>query len=344
MNTAVRVILLTLFFLFLENQPRAETDHPEPSPSFSVDEVSYVEAKLLLDAKNWNEAVSAYRVLLKREPKSIRVRVELATALIYVKQRDEALSLLNELARSTKGVERSFLIRRIRILSRVFATNESFKSFQDGLNLLNNKKYRNAQDKFEKTLKDEPANVEVLIRLGQSLLLGGNLEDAVRQLKLAKQFNPFQPEVRLWLGRGLSQLNQSHEAIAELTIAHHELKGMELSTLWLADALTSIGQVNSAIRLLDADVKQWPLHLSSLIQVAKFKSQLVHPDSQVLWSARKDLQLAMSRLEEYDSKNQYARSGELDIDLSRSPAELKPEIQRLQQQVENRLNQISNQR
>jgi len=167
---------------------------------------------------------------------------------------------------------------------------------------------------------------------------------ASEKLRLATQLNPFQPEVKLWLGRALFQHNKSNDAVRELTAAYNEMRGSELVSVWLSEALAVTGQSNQAIRILDNDLKQWPIHVLSLISVARLRTQGTHVDSSALWAARKDLQLAASRLDQYSQGDLSRYSGDLDIDLNRSTAEVKGEIQRLLQQVENRLSQLTNQR
>jgi tetratricopeptide (TPR) repeat protein len=142
----------------------------------------------------------------------------------------------------------------------MFLSNESFQGYQDGVNLLNNGKFRPARDRFEKALGQEPDNVEILIRIAQCLLLEQDEDSAAERLKLARKLNPFEPEIRLWLGRAMHRRGELRKAIAELRVAHQELKGSELAPTWYAEALLASGQRASAISVLEKDVQEYPFH------------------------------------------------------------------------------------
>jgi tetratricopeptide (TPR) repeat protein len=289
----------------------------------------------------WEEAIPALRLLEKSETDLLPIRLSLATALTYIGHREEALGVLLRSYYESKGPEKNFLRRRVQVLSRLFLTNKTFQAYQDGLNLLMSQKYRSARERFEKALSEEPDNIEILIRLGQSLILDNNISQSIPMLRAAKRFNPLEPEVRLWLGRAIFLNQGGSESFTELRAAHFELKGSELAAVWYAEALFSSGQLNSAIRVLDADLKDHPFHVLSLITVAKLRMALGRSDTSLLWAARKDLQLAMSRLDQYLTPHLPLKEIDLSIDHRKSEAEIKAEIQKLSQQIESRLNSNS---
>ncbi len=301
---------------------------------------AYSEAKSLLNKYKWDEAATAFRSLLRNNPKSLPVVLGLSEALIYSNQREEALTLMSQAMNWTSLPQHLLLVQRIRVSSRLFLTNKSFEIYQDGLNLLIGKKYRNAKEKFEKTLMTEPANVEILIRLGQSLVFDNDFDNAIERLKYAKKLNPYEPEIKLWLGRALQQRGAARDALVELREANSELHGSEIASVWLSEVLSSLGQTVSAIRLLERDVRVSPFHILSMINLAKFRLQSARPDAKELWSARKELQLAMSRLDQKEASNSPRFESELSLDLSRPTYEIKGEIQRLMQVVQGRLDQL----
>jgi len=314
-----------------ELAPLSQTEDPS--------EPSLLEARKLLDKKKWSEAAVAFRLLLKNDSSSPSILTGLSTALTYSGKRAEALELLGQAVGRAHGSQRVMLIRRTRVLSKLFLTNDTFKIYQEGLNLMFAKKYRSAKDRFEKALSEESDNVEILTRLGQSLLLENAAENAVERLQAAKKLNPFEPEVRLWLGRAHHQRGALNEALPELRAALSDLPGSELPPVWLAETLSSLGQTSSAIRVLTNDTKTWPYHVLSLIMSARFRAQLAHTDSQILWAARKDLQLALSRLDQYMSPDALSHEGDLGLDLRRPIGETKAEIQKLLQQIQGRLDE-----
>jgi thioredoxin-like negative regulator of GroEL len=305
--------------------------------SSEAQETTLAEAKKLVERKKWTEAVVVYRALLKNEPNSLPVVGGLSTALTYTGHREEALNLLNQQTSNISESEKLSVVRRIKVLSKLFLTNETFRIYQEGLNLLLSMKYRNAKERFQKALAEEPDNVEILTRLGQSHMKEEENGIAVSRLSEAKKLNPYEPQVHLWYGRALHMAGKSAEALPELKSAASDLIGSETATVWVAECMYSLGQVNPSIKVLTNDAKTFPLHLQSLILGAKYKFQMTNSDRQVLWSARKDLQLAMSRIELAHSENHLKFEEDLSLDLRRSPEETKSEIQKLMLQVQNRL-------
>lgn len=315
----------------------------------TVGENSLSEVRELLANRKWNEAVPLLRVFLKTFPNSVPATLGLATALTHLGRREEALDILIKATSWAKGSQREVFVRRIRVLTRLFLTNKIFQLYQDGLNFVFTKKYRSARERFELALTDEPENVEILIRLGQSLILDGDFKRGLEPLTAAKKLNPFEPEVSLWLGRALLQQGSFSDAVIELRIANEGLKDSEQAPIWLAESLLASGQLVSAIRILDHDVKVSPFHLLSLVSAAKYRLQAPHIEYPALLTARKSLQLALSRLSKYPpnpegSGETFGMLPESSLGLNRSPPELKGEIQRLLQQVESRFNEMSTKR
>jgi len=226
------------------------------------------------------------------------------------------------------------------VISRLFLTSATFQTFQEGMNLLMARKFRPARDRFEKALEQEPDNIEILTRVGQCLVLDKDFDSAAERLRFAKRLNPYEPELRVWLGRSMHQRGEIREAIEELRLAHLELRGSELAPVWLAEAQFSFGQKPLAIQTLEEDIKEQPYHIESLLAVARLRIQTATRETQTLWNARKDLQLALSRLESYKTFDSRGYPGnELTLDLRRTPDEIKSEADKLLQQIENRIEQ-----
>ncbi len=292
------------------------------------------DARELLAKKKWAEAAIVLKRIVRQSPDALSAQFDLGRALVYSGRREEALSGLIQQAGKEKGARREAIVRRVQVTSRLFLTNETFQAFQEALGQLEGKKYRIAQERFEKLLKQEPDNVEVLVRLGQSLLLQGDYDSAAERLRLARKLNPFDPQIHLWLGRVLFQRGELTEAIQELKSAAQGMKGSELAPLWYAEALASVGQRPAAIQFLEEDTRAYPFHLQGLVLLARFRRFQSPRDVQTLWTVRKDLQLALSRFEKYEALvTGSAKEGDLGVDL-RSPARLKEEIHSLLQRVD----------
>jgi len=297
-------------------------------------EIGFREGQALLAERKWPEAAIVFKAALQRDPGSASASLGLARALTYAGRREEALSVLVNGASRQKGQARKSLIRRARVLSQTFLSNQSFQSYQDGLNLLISRKYRPARERFERALELEPDNVEILTRLGQSLVMSGDHDSAAERLRLAKKLNPYEAEISLWLGRALHQRGELMPAVDELRFAVRAMPVSELAPVWLAEALASSAQVAQAIQTLEDDLKVQPLHVQSLVTASRLRYQLLSRDPQALWNARRDLQVAESRLGRYTSNDLPKFEGELGLDLRKSSTEAKEEIQTLLQRIQ----------
>lgn len=300
----------------------------------------HADAKGLMARKKWDEAVIALRKLHKSEPDSAEVSIDLAKALTYSGRREEALSLLAHDASRQKGTARASLTRRSRVLSRMFLTQSTQQAYQDGLSLAIAKKYRQARERFEKALEQEPDNVELLVRVGQCLLLENDVDSAAERLKLARKLNSSEPEIRLWLGKALRDRGELKEALEELKLASAQLEGSELAPTWYAEALAQSGQKLAALELLETNLRQNPFHLQALVAHARLKFQgAERTEPQTLLDIRKELQLALSRIDQYKDAKIGGFEGSLGLDL-RDPKTLRSEIETLMERVESRIDSL----
>lgn len=298
------------------------------------------EARELIVKKKWQEAVIALRSEIARDPRAVEVQVDLARALIYLGRREEALNVLEGAIRRERGNKKAWLIQQSQVFSRIFVTNGTFQIYQDGLNLLQVQKYRQAREKFEKALLEEPSNVEILTRLGQSYLLDGDNDSAAEHLKVAHRLDPYEPEIGLWLGRALHLRGELNDALQELRSSKSEMAQSEIAPIWVADALEASGQKNLALQTLQDDLKANPMHVMSLVNEAKLKVQLAEHNAEMLWSARQDFQNALSRLSDYLAKNRSLPEGELGLEYPVEGKDFREEIQSSLQKVQNKLDEI----
>jgi predicted Zn-dependent protease len=253
----------------------------------------------------------------------------LATSLTYLGHREEALKYLVNAVDQVTVSQRPQLLTRIRVLARLFLTNATFQAYQDGLILFSSRKFKPSQEKFERALNEEADNVEVLLRMGQSTLLDGGFQNAIAHLKMAKQLDPFDPEIRLWLGKAFQSNGRSREALLELKEAYSSGRNIEASAVWYAEALASSGQIGAALKVLTQDSKANSSHLYSLLAAAKLRMQANRTESASWTLARKDLSLALKRLEQaqtFDSASSSQSQDNLAFIQDKSPEEIKDEI------------------
>lgn len=293
----------------------------------------------MITQKKWPEAVIALRELIKEEPAYSEAAIALARALVFSGRREEALGVLARVGELKKGKAKEALSRRARVISRLFLTNATFQIYQDGLNNLVAGKYRNARDQLSRALEQEPDNVEILVRLGQSYQLMGDFDSATERFKLARKLSPTEPEVVLWLARASFLRGETDSALSEMKAIYPEVKSWEMASLWLADMLAARGQQSAALKVLDDDVQANPLHLASLIELCRLRFAASPRDKQNLWAIRKNLQLATSRVPEYPARPLHEQSLSLNL---KDASQLKAEVEALTLQIEARLDPATN--
>jgi tetratricopeptide (TPR) repeat protein len=333
-----------------DEPPSAHLAEPQPWPENVPSNSDFQEATALLKRRQWAEAAIALRSVLNREPRLLPAIMDLGDALTQSGRREEALGMINAAIMREKGPRRAQLLEKLSVLSRLFLTNATFQLYQDGLNLLRVRKYKPARERFEKALAQEPDNVEILVRLGQDLVLENENVAAAERLKLARKFNPFEPETHLWLGRAFQEQGELADAVQELRLARADLKDSELAPAWYADALFAEGNREAAVEALESDVKAHPLHLSGLFMLVEFRLADLPPEdksaqdsghgsgeaSRALWSVRQDLQLVISRLPQYES-DQPRFESELGLELRKPEDEFKSELRKLMQKVDQQI-------
>lgn len=266
----------------------------------------------LLAEKKWDEAVLVLREELQGSPRNIPAVLDLATALTRLNRRSEAIAELIRASESGIGSQlRNDLRRRASIIGRSFYSSETFQVHQDGLVLFQSGQFSEAAKKFEEALKAEPDHVEILVRFSQASILSGNPKAALEPLRTAIRLSPDESEVALWLGRALHDLGQWKDAEPLLFRARRGLGRSENAPVWYAEALVSLGKSRVALNALEEDMKRQPFHLASILEWAKIRMAIEGGSKESLWDVRKRLQVALSRLSEYEAAKRTGFESEL---------------------------------
>ncbi len=317
-----------LFFCLFHGLARAEEDT--------------LEAHLLISKKKWPEAAIVLKSILKKNPENTAITIDLARALFYQGRREEALGILGATLAREKPAQQKILIRQSRVLSRTFLKAESFQIFQDGVNLMVASRFRQARERLEKALTAEPDNVEILTRLGQCVLLDGDPDSAAERLRTARRLNPFEPEISLWLGRALFQRGEQELALKELGLAQQELPGAQTPVLWLSESLAMSPKPQTELEILEKDLNSNPLHLDVSLAIARFHLHFASSNQILgLQEARKDLLVTSSRIEKAVFYENPRLVGELGFEPGKSSGEFKAEVEKLIQQVEKKIQELS---
>jgi thioredoxin-like negative regulator of GroEL len=310
---------------------------PLPAPQHAQQQSQLRLAQLALEKHEWESAEELFRKISEQNPTSISSLLGLSQALISLHKREEALSVILQAIEKSNVKQKANLTQRLHTAARLFFTNKNFEVFQDGLNLMMSKKYRNAKEQFEKALEQEPGNTAILLHLGQSLILDNEAESAIKKLTEARRIDPYDAQVRLWLGKSFQIRGLKKEALIELRAAYESLKSSELAAVWLADELIAQSQASSALHLLESDAKKWPFHLWSMTTLVKLRIQNSHSDLRDMWVAQRELQLVMSRISSKGFLNTFHNESDFGLQLIKPVSDIKADAQKLMQQVQSRL-------
>ncbi len=208
----------------------------------------HAEARDLVQAKKWSEAVVVFRGLLKQNFRSLNLALELADALTQAHRREEALALLQtywepeDFSRrkpKSPSSTQEQLQSKIQIISTVFLSQASFQLYQDALSLVFQQKWKLALEKLVKGQDLEPDNTLILVRMGQGLIELSDYDTAAEKLRFAKKLNPLHPDILMWLGRALFFKGELDAARTELETAHRLDPKNERAALWLFELMTS---------------------------------------------------------------------------------------------------------
>lgn len=306
------------------------------SSAFSESE-ALAEGRELIAAKKWPEAVIALRKASERPGASLEAITLLSAALTRTGRRTEALSVLRAAAEhETKAAKKKELLERARILSQTFLTNAAFQLYQDGLELLQARKSRLSCEKLKLAQEKESDNAAIIVRLGQCQVLEAEEDNALEHLRLGRSLIDNEPQIALWMGRAYHQRGEFKSALAEYRSAYRIQPRSEQAVLWLAETLMAHGEANEAVQLLDEHVKRNPIHVAALAQSARARLASARIDGASLWTIRKDLQLGLSRLADYQKELSQSAS-EFELRERAGEGALKEDLTKLLQQVEARI-------
>jgi tetratricopeptide (TPR) repeat protein len=309
--------------------------------TFAIDNLSsnpqVLYAQGLMREQKWSEAAQVYQSLLENYKGNKDLIQDLATAQVFQGKRLEGISLLIQLKPRVDGPLLRELESKLNVLSRSFLTNKNFERYQEGVNALEQRKLAQAESLLLKALHEEPYHLETTLKIAQCLIFEEKYDEAINRLNEIKSWTFFAPEISQWLGRALflkaGPTQSINKAIVELKIAFSRIQGSEELVVWLAEAYVAMGQSQEALHILDQDVQTHPFHIVSILTSARIRIQTAKGDLSILWTARKSLQLALSRLSQ-EHNSQLVQAYELTQRERKKPEEIQAGIQKLLQQVQ----------
>ncbi len=234
------------------------------------------EARALVVAQRWQEALPILNRLHEEEPESATIGQELAQVLLRLNRREEALGLLRDY-KLNKAAE---------IASKTFLSKEGFRFFQQGLDWLAKGAYSQACDRFELAMERDQAHSDILFRLSQCEVLDGNADLALKLLDQMERIHGKTTDSQLWRARALAQRGQRDEALRIYSSLHSGNRPAEPSAewlaLWWAEALQASGKRGEALAVLENDVKRTPGHLQTNLAWLQLRFQRAESPNQFL--------------------------------------------------------------
>lgn len=266
----------------------------------------YEDARKLLAAQKWNEALPILKLLNEEEPTSVVVAQDLAQVLLRLNRREEALELLR----------RHHLSKPAAIAAKTFLSREGFRFYQQGLDWLLKRSYPQACERFEKALEKDQAHFEILFRLSQCEILNGNVDLALKLLDGFERIHGKSNESNLWRARALALRGRFEEAFPLFT-ANTLVKNaepiIELNSLWWGEALLASGLKSQALAIFENDAKLFPHHLQTGLSLLKLRASLGESPNQFL-AISQDL-TAWEKSLATRLKEKKKRNGDLVFDL-----------------------------
>jgi tetratricopeptide (TPR) repeat protein len=290
------------------------------------------EGRRLIQKKSWAEAALVLRKSFESQRGQADVAIELARALVYLGRRQEAISVLSQCA--SKNPERRIeLERRAQVISRTFAKQSTFDSFQEGVRLLRERKWELAKDRFERVQSEETDVIDVLMRLGQSQLFLSETDSAAETLRRAHGLNPKNPLIQAWLARAQFLKGDTASSL-EL---FEKINRNETQTLWYAEALAAAGRVPQALTLLDEEWKKNPKWTRARLLWGELSLGALGRDRGAVQILSRDLQaLKLMVATETTPKSELLWVKDLDLELPEAVS-FEDRVRQLFQRIESRL-------
>lgn len=273
-------------------------------------------------------AIIELKHLIQEVPLYLNAYTLLAEYQLADGDRTSAISTLKSAVDKAAPALRPGLRRKIKILSKFFRSHENYSEFQQSIKLINEGSYASAKQKLEVILKKEEDHGEVLLRLGQVHFLLAEFRKSVLYFEKGMQMDSKHEELLSWLGRSyflLGDVKKSEKIFKQISWDSDELS--EQSAYWWSDVLLATKGKRTTLGFLEKQLEDHPKWVRILVKCAELRSTLISKNSEPQWQAKKELQLALSRFDDYASKETTVSSETpLGINQLNLP-ELKKQIQ-----------------
>lgn len=278
---------------------------PEPLPQ-DVASFSETDLPTLFRQARWTDAATLLRTMIRKNPERLERSLDLVRVLLFMGQRSEAIDLLTEAMSRMSPNERKKAWPLESAVWNQFIKGDALQKYERGLEPLYQGRWEIAAPFFEEAMNLEPLNVRPAIRYAQAKIEQGEAEAGVRALEplLNRGRDHPEPDIAFWLGKGLLKEKRAQEALRFFRMVPSDLN--EELPLLMADALVHEGAFDEAVTVLSKDIERFPAHVLSLLKRSELRVRQVPErrlSSNAYWEARRDVQLAMSRIELFEKQH-----------------------------------------
>lgn len=254
------------------------------------------------------EAIVGMKNLIQEVPLYLPAYGHLAEYQLSQGDRDAAIATLKQATQKAADPLKKSWRRKTRIVVSLFRSHTNYSLYQQTIRDIFAENYKTAKSKLEELLKLEPDHFEVLLRLGQCHLLTGELKKATLYLEKATKLNPDEPQAWIWLGRSRFLLGENKKAEkAFQNVTWDARASLETGVVWWSDVLLISRGKKAVLDFLEKQLEKNSAQVQVLVKLAEYRSSFFPKDNDAQWQARKELQLALSRFDDYMGKDRHAR-------------------------------------
>lgn len=286
-------------------------------------------------------AITELEHLIQEVPLYLNAYTLLAEYQLADGDRASAIATLKKALSKAAPSLKSGFQRKIAVLMMQFRSHESYSEFHHAIKLMRDKDFEAAIPMLEAVLKKEGDNQEVLLRLGQCYFLQSEFKKAVMQLEKSTHIGGSMKTVWSWLGRSyflLGDVKKSEAAFKNMDWKNRDAG--EMAAIWWSETLVPTKGKKAAILFLEKQLERFPDQVRVLVKLAELRSDTVAKNNEPQWQAKKEYQLALSRLED-DAAKEASDDLETSFVINQlNPEQLKKKIQEQILKLEEKLKKL----
>ncbi|MCM0604723.1 MAG: hypothetical protein KA715_01395 [Xanthomonadaceae bacterium] len=248
-------------------------------------------------------AITDLKHLIQEVPLYLNAYTLLAEYQLADGDRTGAIVTLKSAVERAAPSLKSGLRRKLQTLGKQFSSHKNYSDFQQAIKQINDGNLGAAQGMLESVLKQEIDHEEVLLRLGEVYFLLNDLKKSIVYLERTLSLDSKNYEAASWLGRAYflsGEIKKSEKTFRKIRWGSPELD--EQSAIWWSEVLFSSRGKKSAIEFLEKQFDQFPKRVRVLVKCAEYRAGIISKNNEAQWQAKKELQLALSRFDDYASK------------------------------------------